>query len=93
MTLTLKYRAGSKPGLMAPSWRFGRFETRAAAEACRHECATADEDIEIVPVDDESPVTQGETGTIGAQVKTAPAVRQHCDSGASPNDGGSTDGS
>lgn len=33
-----------------------------------------------------------ETGKIGAQVKTAPAVRQHCESGASPTVKESTDG-
>ena len=31
-----------------------------------------------------TPVEQGESGKIGAQIKTAPAVRQHCGSGASP---------
>jgi len=56
---TLRYAPGTPLGERFPLWRFGRFDTREAGEAVRHECANGPS-IEVVE-DGVSPVTEGDS--------------------------------
>jgi hypothetical protein len=84
MTLyALRYRHDTDLGRKFTQITLHTYDDEKTAERVRDMCANA-ASIEVVEVD--------ANGKIGAQVKTAPAARQRCDSGASPTGLESTDG-